>query len=92
MNKNYESLRRLKRGGQGAGIGSIFGRSTAGSAAESAADADADRMRAQMCADVAALERDVQELAEVDTHVNVGEEAWELLRAAAKGATEEAHA
>lgn len=93
MNANYESLRRLKRGNQALGLGSLFGRSNtaaAGATGENAADADAQRMYAQMHADVTALERDVHDLATVGVHVDTQGPAWALLRNAAGGATGEA--
>jgi len=93
MNLNYESLRRLKRGNQTLGLGSLFGRSSSAATAasgESAADADAQRMHAQMHADVAALERDVHDLATVGVHMDTQGPAWALLRSAAGGATGDA--
>ncbi|CEH18451.1 Low density lipoprotein receptor [Ceraceosorus bombacis] len=92
MNRNYESLRRLKRGNQSLGLGSIFGRSGVNNSdgVASASDPEAERMRAQMRADVEALRSEIGALQEVDTFVKLDGEAWVRLKAAADGATEEA--
>ncbi|PWN43830.1 COG2-domain-containing protein [Ceraceosorus guamensis] len=92
MNRNYESLRRLKRGNQSLGLGSIFGRSGVNNSdgVALASDPEAERMRAQMRADVEALRSEIGALQEVDTFVKLDGEAWDRLKAAADGSTEDA--
>ncbi|CAO1626131.1 unnamed protein product [Parajaminaea phylloscopi] len=93
MIQNFESLKRLKRGGGtiggsslggSAGFGglasSLLGRSSKGASA-SGADAEWERMNAQMKADVRRLEQDVKELGEVGATVDLeASEAWRSLR------------
>lgn len=87
MVQNFESLKRLKRGGTGVGSGgfgglasSILGRSNKGALA-SGKDLDCERMQAQMRADVKRLEKDVHCLGEVGININLdANEAWKRLR------------
>lgn len=76
VNKNHESLRRLRRGG----MSSIFSRETQ--------DPTADKMRSQMQADLAVLQGHVKAiLPDVDF---AGWKEWGSLERAAAGSTDEA--
>ncbi|PWN87558.1 COG2-domain-containing protein [Acaromyces ingoldii] len=99
MNKNFESLRRLKRPGAGGGGGGgggimsgLFGGGTKG-AGQSNNDAEAERMYRQMSTDVDWLASDVEEWAlpleqgGVDTRIDTSSVSWQRLKEAAKGAT-----
>ncbi|PWN48134.1 COG2-domain-containing protein [Violaceomyces palustris] len=104
MNKNHESLRRLKRGnkgiggiqgmvgglisGGGGGASSLFGGGGAGSGGE---DVEGERMRRQMESDVDRLESEVARLGKAcDVRIELkGWPAWERLRRACKGSTED---
>lgn len=95
MNKNYESLRRLRKGNiagstTSSTFSSFFNRtsnssiSTNGKVEE---DVEAKRMHEQMCCDVEWLEKEVQEL---DLDIQTAESlAWRKLKEAAKGQEEE---
>lgn len=92
MNKNYESLRRLKRGNAGSsmGFGGLFNRgSGATTPARAEEDVEAKRMHAQMVIDVDWLEKEVKDLSSLDTLVNTDTPAWKRLKEAARGELEE---
>jgi hypothetical protein len=92
MNKNYESLRRLKRGNAGSsiGFGSLFNRGNgANTPAKPEEDVEAKRMHAQMEIDVDWLEKEVQDLHSVDTDVNTNTPTWKSLKEAACGEQDE---
>lgn len=100
MNKNFESLQRLKRGNQSLGFGfasSIFGGGGSGKNENDGSkdeggnlDPATEKMRHQMETDVRGLEAAVKELESVGVKVQLeGNEIWERLRRAAKGSTEE---
>ncbi|UZJ54781.1 hypothetical protein CBS101457_004101 [Exobasidium rhododendri] len=91
MNKNYESLRRLKRGNTAAGasaamgFGSFFNRNGSSTPGKIEEDVEAKRMHAQMMTDVECLIKEVQDLAAVDTHVSTDTVEWNKLKEAARG-------
>jgi hypothetical protein len=91
MNKNYESLRRLKRGNAASsalGFGSLFNRGSSTPAAGGKVeetDLEAKRMHSQMETDVEWLEKEVQDLVTVDTDVQTDTAAWKRLKEAARG-------
>ena len=99
MNKNYESLRRLKRGNaansvapgaSSMGFGTLFSRSNSGAAnAKGEEDVEARRMHSQMMTDVECLEKEVQDLVSVDTIVQTDTPGWKRLKEAARGEQDE---
>lgn len=98
MNKNYESLRRLKRGNTAGstpmGFGGFFHRSnnsttTTGQPGKVEEDVEAKRMHSQMMTDVDCLEKEVQDLVTVSTDVQTDTPGWKRLREAARGEQDE---
>lgn len=99
MNKNYESLRRLRKGNTAGSstsstmnFGSFFNRTSSNSSTPTTngkveEDVEARRMHEQMCCDVEWLEKEVQDL---DLDIQTAESlAWRKLKEAARGQDEE---
>lgn len=80
MNKNFESLQRLKR---------VNASGSNADGVNSAAEAEAASMHAQMTCDVKHLERELHDLRLIDTDVPTDTPAWRRLREAANGTLDE---
>lgn len=101
MNKNFESLQRLKRGNQNLGFGfasSLFGskssqeinKDSKEGQGQTTLDPATERMRTQMEIDLKALRVQIEELGKVGVKVQLeGNEIWSRLERAARGSIEE---
>lgn len=100
MNKNFESLQRLKRGNQTLGFdfaSSLFGGGNSRSSEDGnsskegqTVDPATEKMRNQMELDIKALKLQVKELESVGVKVQLeGNESWNRLERAARGSIEE---